>query len=502
VGYAAATTGAVVVDWPVVYFSVGPFLYSTTVSIAASLTLSAPVLRATLRSPARSMVVNGDQLLVAEQPGAYGGSGVAAVEAFLIASGGTISLAGSYELNDSYDVQGSIVTAMQVSGSNVFLFMNGGTSAALDVAEMGSPRYMSRLGTAATNGMFPISVAARGSRALAVMQNGFSTYELHSIDMHGNFAGTNVPFGHSNSYTSSFGVNTCGVDPQAFSNSIPCNPIAVWGDYAFVAREPAAPGATPIDIYDVSTLGVASGGGTSFGAPLASVTASAGVTGLAASNGYLVASVASPSHYLEWWDLTSIAHPTPVSPATGNTLSSSSMGYGHSLSFFGRYVYVTTGSGFCIANIFPAAKGLTGPGEVSCTTMTGPAGASPISGYGLFVDGANLYVAAHTGVGATTAVSELRQYDVSTPTNATFVTAFVSGPYAPASVLRTGPYVLAPMPAASNLITGYFLPSTGAPLLIGSVTDFTYLTNTGVTLAGPFLLAPDLSNGVAMIRMY
>src|SRR5262249_29373581 len=156
----------------------------------------------TLRGNSERMFVTGDMLVVAEDPGLA----ETMAESFLINVGGAVVQSGTYEQNVPSEIGGNTqLVGVQLSGAHLFMLDNivGLNPSAIDVVEMGGPRYMPRLGTAATGTLNARSVAARGSRALAVMFGPGNVTQLHSMDMHGNLSGTAVGYAKSNSYTSS-----------------------------------------------------------------------------------------------------------------------------------------------------------------------------------------------------------------------------------------------------------------------------------------------------------
>ena len=500
VPYSANNPGAIAVDWPYVYFTVGTQLYVVyvdTVTTGALKEYPPAALIATLRGVARKITISGDLMLIGEDPGAS----VNLVEAFSIASNANVTPVGNYELNVSYELgTGTSLQSMALNGTNLFVLQStpgfSPAYSALDVAELGGPRYSTRLGTAATGGFGALSVATRGSRALAVMSDGQANFQLHDIDMHGEFAGTNISYTHSNTWNTGTASYTCG-DPDRFSSSTPCHPIAIYGDYAFVAQEPAGIGSpTTIAIYDIGTPALLNcPTGCTGGAPIGTVTASAQVTGLAAGNGYLVASVESATHYVERWDIENISAPTgPVSPPSPSHTN------GRAIDLVGRYAWVATTSGFC-------AYDLIGNSQLGCTTIPLMNGYR-VGATSVYVDAGRLYAAEITQAGNPSPFYQFQQYDITTPSAPLAFGAPFGGQLQAVAVAmtRSGPYLFGTEYAASNFEgIGGFVLSTSAgtpPRLVGTSGDFSSIAGTGVAISGPYILAPDQANGLALIRMY
>ncbi len=486
---------ALVVDWPRVYFGGTPGstggLFESTVTSTAPLTLSAATQVATLHSPAMKMAVAGDLLLVGEQLG-YGGT---AIEAFSLANPDAPVLAGTYETDQPSSVELSTIGNiydMVVSGANVFTVLGNDRScygtANLDVVEMGNPHSVSRLATVFPDNLNGEVGAIRGSRALVTVSQG-SSFELISADLHAGFAG----FGASSFTKTSFQIPnaslSCAETPA--SGLSRCAPMAQAGDGVWVFSGTATV-PNQLALYDASTPTMLSGAAAAATVPVVIRGTSTPVSGIAAANGYLVASLESSTDYVAVWDVSN-----PAAPVGPSLVTTPGANFGRGVRMQGRYAYVATRTGYCVVDVFASPIA-----EVGCTLAPDPSNCAG-GGYtlgGLFVatDTNRMYLSVNPPYGA--CGSNVYAYDLTAPRTPALLPTSFTQLAIPTALLRSGPYLFAGQSYSSAFagVVSYDL-TQATPPLVGSLQA---TTHNQYAVGGSLLLIPDSSNGLQLVRTY
>ncbi len=445
--------------------------------------------KSTVHNTATKLMVVGDLLIASEQ---YG-YGVTAIEEFTLNDASLPTWVGNYEMNVPSEIQGSLNYAvdMGLSGSNLFMLSNYGGPpgpSAIDVIEMGGPRV-----TTFENSVYPNNIGAataariRGSRGIVLLNSTSGTFTLSNLDLHRDLA---PGFISSSTLAPTFDSN-CTTFLGNFAYALP---MTTANDYAFVAQanDPAYLGVgtcTPTNKIFVYDLGTPNG---MVAGPIATITASGPVTGLAAANDYLIASEDRDGIYGEIWDLTNI-----TAPVQSTITSSSGVDHGRSVELQGTFAYVGTASGFCVVDFFAKT-------EKVCLSSSAVDGIYP--------DGPRLYTS-HGASGIdvydisrayhpTVAPDYPRHLDATGSVSATFPTFGSVG--SGGALVRTGPYLVGPQMSSSpsfNGIAGFDL-SLPMPNVVGAYGGLTAASREVFGLSGPLLLVPDEQNGVTLLKMY
>ncbi len=482
--------GTIAIDWPNIYVAcqnLTSLYWTVATGSGAALTInSLQPLAIAAQHPITRMVVQGGTLYAAEDQQ----HGRTTVEAFRQLASSTpagmpaLVAAGSYALQKADDLNGAASTTVdvQTSGSSLFAFLQSspaGAAAAVDVVELGGPRSivqaarMTRVGT--TNYNF-YAAGVRGSKAYAMVANGVSS-GLAAIDLVSDFAPGTVT-------SQNFNASCTGGSCAAF---------ALDGDYAYVANS-----ATTLQIFDLTPVAWPGSGA------VGTLTAAGTITGVAVANDYLVASISGAgTPYLQVWNIQNRSAPTEVLPRLANAGAA----LGRGVDVQGRYAYVGTSNGLCVVDFIGGA--LT---QQKCdgtqATFQVSAGAGTKNLAGNYQ--ASIFAVTNGGAGGLPVTNGYYAYDAKA--NLLTFNPVTFGQFAtPGPLLRSGPYLYqldttAPLLKFAPPLLGYDISSTiqtgGAPIIAGSYTNLQAPQATPFGLSGPFVVVPDQTMGLTLLRLY
>jgi len=356
---------------------------------------------------------------------------------------------------------------------------------AIEVVETGSPRYVTRgnvLQTAYT-GTDALAARVRGSRLYALYDIDYQQIRLFDVSLRHLLA----PATASADVTCSAKISAPDVCP---SGAPFCTPLAIDRNYAYVGVEEGTSRANKI--FDLAgTFGTCNDGGPG---PVGRFVSNSRVTALAVSGSWLWASVWGTYSHAEAWNL----HGGSVDP-THVVSASASAGYGQGIDAMENVAVVATDSGVRLVN--------TDASKVYSYASVGTFGGQPMEARHVWIDSTRIFTSVRQKAGSDTSQWHLAKYTWSpyTLNSAPSLAASVPLPAGavPGFIQVTGQYLIMTISSTRSTqgVIAYDV-STTPPVLVGGSGGFANPYPQSFGIVGPYLLVPDGSRGVTLLRMY